>query len=407
MKNSRASGKPNLGVFHLSCWVIGLVAFVQLMSVGVALAMRGHVREVKTEIKTEYVMVPSSTTDPVRVKPPVVSEETSEKREPVEPTIVGTVDDLPPTAPDTEAVARLDEGDVLNSAPPILDPVVEALVEDARAARIQGDLVLALAKLAEAETADPMNPNVVYGLAKIYEDFGIFDTAASHYVKVWKMGPMRAGSLYEKASLKLAVGLKPDVKDLAMIGWSRMSAPSRDSKGEKRTLLLPVTVMPGREFDSNLLRPQVRFYEEIDGKISQAIIKEGHSGSDWVTGAPDWQDGEEMAEVWYYVPDQDRASGFLFGERNFYGFVAELYYDDQLVDIRAYPRTLLQEAKNQPGGEEYFDELDGLDLEDFGAGDTLLPPMNGGVDSVPEDFGIPSSVPFVPSEDEGLSVEDE
>lgn len=407
MKNSRASGKSNLGVFHVSCWVMGLVAFVQLMSVGVALAMRGHVREVKTEVKTEYVMIPSPTTAPVKVEVPVVPErdsveETIAVREPVAEEI-----DIPSVEPDEKAVSKIDRKKILNSAPPILDPVVEALVNDAREARVRGDLVLSLAKLQEAETTDPDNPNVIYGLAKNYEDFGIWDTATVHYMKIYKMGPMKAGSLFEKAALKVAVGLKPDVKDLAMIGWSRMSAPQRQRGGERRTLLLPVTVTPGREFDPNLLQPQVRFYEDIDGKISQAIIKEGHSGSDWVTGTADWQDGEEMAEVWYFVPDQDRASGFLFGKRDFYGFVAELYYDGRLVDIRAFPRTLLQEARSQPGVEDYLDELDGLDLDDFGAGDTLLPNMGNSPDSSPADFGIPAGVPFVPGEDEGLSVEDE
>ena len=183
---------------------MGLVAFVQLMSVGVALAMRGHVREVKTEIKTEYVMIPSTTTDPVRVKPPVVPEKTPRlAKSPGPSQLIRDIGTLQ-VAPDKEAVARLDRKKVLNSAPPILDPVVEALVKDARAARIRGDLVSALAKLKEAETAEPMNPNVIYGLAKNYEDFGIFDTAGDHYMREWQMGPIKAGSLYEKAALKVA-----------------------------------------------------------------------------------------------------------------------------------------------------------------------------------------------------------
>ena len=219
---------------------------------------------------------------------------------------------------------------------------------------------------------------------------------------------MKAGSLYEKAGLKLAVGLRPDVRDLAMLGWGRMATPQREANGEKRTLMLPVTVAPDREFDPMLLRPSVRFFEEVDGKIGPAIIAEGDSGSEWITGIADWQDGEEMAEVWYFVPDQDTANGFLFGERKFYGFVAELYYDGQLVDIRAEPRTLLQEAKKQPGIESYENELDGLDLEDFGgAGDTLLPKM----DDLPEipgtKFGIPQDDPVLPTEDEGLSPANE
>ena len=59
MKNSRVSRKPNLGMFHISCWIIGLVAFVQLMSVGAALAFRNQqISQPKERIVKEYVVVP-------------------------------------------------------------------------------------------------------------------------------------------------------------------------------------------------------------------------------------------------------------------------------------------------------------------------------------------------------------
>jgi len=378
---------------------MGLVAFVQLMSVGVALAMRGNVPEVKTEIKTEYVMIPSSSTHAVKVAPP----------EPPKPKPLMEDVKIDPVVPDREAVARSDRERVLNSAPPIVDPVVEALVNDARKARVKGDLYLAHAKLAEAEMTDPKNPNVLYELGANYEAFGVNDTAAEvYYLKVFKLGLDKAGSLYHKAALKLMMGLRTNVKDLAMLGWGRMATPQREGNGEKRTLVLPVTVAPDREFDPMLLRPSVRFFEEVDGKIGPAIIKEGDSGSEWVTGVADWQDGEEMAQVWYFVPDQDTANGFLFGARKFYGFVAELYYDDRLIDIRAEPRTLLQEASQQPGIEAYENELDGLDLEDFGgAGDTLLPKIDDEPDVPGANFGIPPVDPIFPEEDEVLSPDDE
>ncbi|MFT6179180.1 MAG: hypothetical protein ACJA1W_001523 [Akkermansiaceae bacterium] len=142
-------------------------------------------------------------------------------------------------------------------------------------------------------------------------------------------------------------------------------------------MILPVHVSPTKNFDPMLFKPRVRFYEEVNGKISQAGIKNGDSGSDWVTGAADWKDGEEMAEVWYFVPDQDAARSLLFGERAFYGFVAELYYDGRLVDIIGQPRTLLREDGGQSTMQELqreFDELDGLELEDLiPAGRSLLP----------------------------------
>ena len=230
----------------------------------------------------------------------------------------------------------------------------------------------------EAEIREPSDPNVLYSLGTTYEAFGIFDKARDYYYEVFNLGP-NAGSLFEKASFKVAQGLVPDVKSLARLGWGRMTNPIQKQNGERRTLILPVEVDTSKDFDPMLFTPRVRFYEEVDGKIVQAIIRQGDSGSEWVTGAADWKDGEEIAEVCYFVPNQDPATGLLFGQRKFYGFVAELYYDGRLSDIRAYPRTLLREGLGESTMEELqrdLDNLDGLDLEDLSEGNSLLPKLN-------------------------------
>ena len=376
MENSPRPRKPNLGVFHVSCWVLGLVAFVQLMAVGVAMAFRGQGPvERENQLVKEYVVVPRSSSAPVVVPSP-------EKTKKI-PMIMPD-DDL---VPDSMSVDRMRDDEVLDVPPPVLDPVVEELLKGASDARIQGDLQLAYARLNEARLKDPENPNVLYSLGANYEAFGVFDKATAHYLEVYQAGPLKAGSLYEKAGIKLAQGLVPEVKDLAMLGWGRMTTPTRLEGGQRRTLILPVMVSPTKDFDPSLFTPRVRFYEEVDGQIGQAVIQNGDSGSEWVTGVADWRDGEEMAEVWYFVPDRDAATGLLFGERLFYGFVAELYYDGRLVDIKAQPRTLLQEGGGATTMEELkreFDELDGLTLEDLMAGDSLLPRQTPPEETTPE-----------------------
>jgi hypothetical protein len=371
MKNSRSSRKPNLGMFHISCWVLGLVAFVQLMSVGVALAFQNQrTPEPEERIVKEYVVVPAARTAPTTVAP--------KKPEPIAVVPPKSLPELKKVLPDLESVAKFAEEDVLSLPPPVLDPVVEALLKEARKARVGGDLLLSLTKLQEAELREPRDPNVLYGLGATYEAFGIFDKARDYYYGVFKLGP-DAGSLFEKASFKVAQGLVPDVKDLACLGWGRMTNPSQEANGERRTLILPVEVDTSMDFDPMLFTPRVHFYEDVDGQIGQAIIQQGDSGSEWVTGVADWKDGEEIAEVWYFVPDQDPATGLLFGQRKFYGFVAELYYDGRLVDVRAQPRTLLREGGGESTMEELqreLDNLDGLDLEDLSEGDSLLPKLN-------------------------------
>ena len=379
MKNSRVSRKPNLGMFHISCWIIGLVAFVQLMSVGVALAFKNQqIPQPGERIVKEYVVAPGP--------PSALVTAGGEKPEPIAalpPKSIAVV--LPKPLPeskevltDLESITKVAEEDVLNLPPPVLDPIVEALLKDARQARVEGDLIQALTKLQEAELREPRDPNVLYSLGATYEAFGIFDKARDNYYEVFNLG-QNAGSLFEKASFKVAQGLVPDVKNLACLGWGRMTNPIQEQNGERRTLILPVEVDTNKDFDPMLFTPRVRFYEEVDGKIGQAIIRQGDSGSEWVTGTADWKDGEEIAEVWYFVPDQDPATGLLFGQRKFYGFVAELYYDGRLSDIRAHPRTLLREGLGESTMEELqrdLDNLDGLDLEDLSEGNSLLPKLN-------------------------------
>jgi len=379
MKNSRVSRKPNLGMFHISCWIIGLVAFVQLMSVGVALAFKNQqIPQPGERIVKEYVVTPGP--------PSALVTAADEKPEPIgalppKPIAVVLPKPLPESKEvltDLESITKVAEEDVLNLPPPVLDPIVEALLKDARQARVEGDLIQALTKLQEAELREPRDPNVLYSLGATYEAFGIFDKARDNYYEVFNLGP-NAGSLFEKASFKVAQGLVPDVKNLACLGWGRMTNPIQEQNGERRTLILPVEVDTSKDFDPMLFTPRVRFYEEVDGKIGQAIIRQGDSGSEWVTGTADWKDGEEIAEVWYFVPDQDPATGLLFGQRKFYGFVAELYYDGRLSDIRAHPRTLLREGLGESTMEELqrdLDNLDGLDLEDLSEGNSLLPKLN-------------------------------
>lgn len=355
------------------------MAFVQLMSVGVALAFKNQqIPQPGERIVKEYVVTPSP--------PPALVTAADEKPEPIgalppKPIAVVLPKPLPESKEvltDLESITKVAEEDVLNLPPPVLDPIVEALLKDARQARVEGDLIQALTKLQEAELREPRDPNVLYSLGATYEAFGIFDKARDNYYEVFNLGP-NAGSLFEKASFKVAQGLVPDVKNLACLGWGRMTNPIQEQNGERRTLILPVEVDTNKDFDPMLFTPRVRFYEEVDGKIGQAIIRQGDSGSEWVTGTADWKDGEEIAEVWYFVPDQDPATGLLFGQRKFYGFVAELYYDGRLSDIRAHPRTLLREGLGESTMEELqrdLDNLDGLDLEDLSEGNSLLPKLN-------------------------------
>ena len=355
---------PNLGVFHVSCWMLGLIAFVQLMSVGVAMVMKETAQpEVETKVVTEYVVVPRPT--PVRVKPPKEAPKKVAVEEPVfDPLLLPDIDTLniPPVPK------------AMDVAPAIKNPIVERLIEEAREARITGDLVLAQTKLNEAEHLEGENANVLYDLAVNFDALRVYDKADEYYIKVVQLGPIEGGSLFAKASAKIERGRIADLKGLASLGLVRKSSPRRVAGGERRTVMMPISVAPGKEFDPELLDPRMNFFEEVDGKIQPAVITPDGSGFEWVSAPVNWDDGEELAEVWYFVPDQDVREAYFSGERKFYGMVVELYYDGRLVDMMAQPRTLIKEMSYSKGPEEGWDEDISPILEMIkNANGTLLP----------------------------------
>ncbi len=372
MKNSSLAGKSNLGVFHVSCWLMGLIAFFQLMSVGVALALKPSQGETEVSVVKKVIVIPSENIRPVEIG----GADRKEEDEFDAPPLSSLKEEV-----ETEVEEPIES--VLDDPPAVLDPKLEKLLLEAREARVRGDMYLAHAKLSEAEGLEPDNSSVLYGLGANYEAFGVFDKAIGYFLRVYQAGP-KAGSYYEKAAIKLAHGFVPETKDLAKFGWVRKTAAERMRGGEKRALIVPVEVAPNRQFDPNMLTMGVTFYESIDGSVTPASTKGAPTGSEWMTQEANWKGGEEIAKVWYVVPDQDPATGLLFGEREFYGFVAELYYDGRVIDIYASPRTLLRRGGEQLKMEDVqreLDQLDGLSLEDLSegaAGATVLPKIGFG-----------------------------
>ena len=316
--------------------------------------------EVVTKVVTEYVTVEKK----VAVAAPTSPGLTEKEREII---IKG-----PQLGPVVEPA-------VLASAPQIDDPVLERLVNEARTARISGDTMLAILKLEEAQLKEPKNPHVLYQLALNHETLGTYDTAADYYVEVFSLGPLKAGSLWKKASSKIEKGIVTSITDLAALGAVRKMLPQQTPRGQRRGITLSISVAPGKEIDPMLLRPSVTFFEKVDGKIASAPIEESIEGrgNTWLDQPVNYHDGEEMVEVWYLARDQDAREDYLFNKREFYGYVVELYYDDKLIDIIAQPRTLHGEMRSQKAaGDAGWDpELDQLleALENRGAGNSLLP----------------------------------
>ncbi len=363
---SPPQAKGNWPVFAISCWLLALIAFVQLLVAGLALSTKlqesRQVRYIEREIpKTVVIRIPTPSIVPENVADPVVSRPPNAQPAPAAPVI-------PMLAPTPVSTPKID------------DPRSERLVKEARIARVAGDMGLAIVKLDEARSQSPEEPNVHYELGLVHEQMGVFDVAAAHYEKVFQMGVSGAGSLYELAAGKLRDGFEqPDAMlGKLSLGRVRIFNDARNEDGQRVILTIPVQKAPAEDFDVNELAVSVTFFNRTSkGEILQLEDKSWVK-EQWVTLPFDWAGGEEDLRMTYQIPSQDEATSHLFGERTYYGQVVSLIYKGEVLDVQAWPRDLAaripQQAAPNPGGElqpEFQDTLP----PDFDPNLPLLPPL--------------------------------
>jgi hypothetical protein len=315
-------------VFPIACWVLGLLAFAEVLVAGLALAARfessRQVRIVEREV-VKVVAVPTTTrtqgaAQAVVTRPPV-------------PTPTAAADPLP-------SAATLPPPAPLAS-PSVADPRSEQLLLEARRARLAGDMVLAITKLEEARGRSPEDPNIQYELGVIHEVMGVYDTATDYYQKVAQMGVAGAGALYEKAMEKLGSGFAPE-QNTGKIALGRprvYNAPNQED-GQQVILSIPVQTAPGEVVEVGDLSVVVEFFNRStrDGVVprdeSMPVIYQ------WVTEPCDWAEGEETVRVTYDIPSQDTANEHLFGEVKYHGQVVTLIYKGEVLDVKADPPNL-------------------------------------------------------------------
>ncbi len=331
--------------FPLACWVLGLVAFVELLAAGFGLAVRldrtRQVRIVERSVpEIVAVAVPSPTkpdplppTEPRGAVPPPASTNTADP--PVAANPPPTAAPLPPASP--------------LATPPIADPTVERLVAEAREARVAEDLRKALVKLDEAKSKAPDDPNVLYESALVYELMGVFDLASAHYQKVFELGTSGAGSLYQAAAIKLRDGFEQpqDKRGRLSLGRVRIFKDQRVTDGQRVVLTVPLQAVPGEQINPSDLEVVVRFFDEVANGDPQPAAENSRTSYDWVTLPLDWQNGEELLQVTYFIPAQDTQQEHLFGKRHYYGQIVELVYRGKLLDSQAWPGLLARKLDTQ------------------------------------------------------------
>jgi tetratricopeptide (TPR) repeat protein len=254
------------------------------------------------------------------------------------------------------------------------------MVNEARQARVAGDMGLAIVKLEEALSQSPEDPSVHYELGLVHEQMGVFDTAAAHYEKVFQMGVSGAGSLYELAAGKLRDGFEqPDAMlGKLALGRVRIFNDPQNEDGQRVILTIPVQKAPAGQIDVADLAVSVTFFNRTSkGEIVQLEDKSWVT-EQWVTLPFDWAGGEENLRMNYRIPSQDSQTEHLFGSRTYYGQVVSLLYKGEILDVQAWPRDLAAKIPRSPAanpGDPMLPEFQDSLPPDFDPNLPLLPPL--------------------------------
>lgn len=228
-----------------------------------------------------------------------------------------------------------------SGTPAIRDPKVEKMVTDAYRAHMQGDILAALVKLEQAQLTAPDEAAIYYRKAQLFEDMGNWEKAADNYEKLFTMGP-QIGIYYQRAALKLTHGINPESSKQGLFNFGNILARTQNDRLSAK-LTIPVRVTPDVDFDPNLIEVKVHFYDLVDNKRISAVppSRAHYIQNRWLDLPADWSiDNEELIESSYSLPSLAEAEVHLFGERKIFGYVAELYYKDELLDQQASPRRL-------------------------------------------------------------------
>jgi hypothetical protein len=238
----------------------------------------------------------------------------------------------------------------------------QEMLESARtavAAR-RGDIALKI--LAEVDAQVPRQPFAMAELATQYEKLGESEKALVLWRKIHEFG-QQAGVYFATAEAKLAqlekrkdnlnetnripatseyqsasaTGSKPT----AMLRFGKFSiqeSPNSANSKKHLALSMPVIKANGAKVEAKDVSIEVQFYDQTQGKNIERT--NANIEWKWVSNATDWSDNSAKTLQVEYRQGSNRRAG---EQRAYYGYVASVYYQEKLQDVRADPPRLGQQ----------------------------------------------------------------
>lgn len=238
------------------------------------------------------------------------------------------------------------------------DPILERLMSTGAELRASGNMQGALKAFREVESALPDHPRVLAEFAATLSQMGLKEKANSYWERLEALGPVTAGSYFPLAGQQLRgespIPAVPTGKTLK-IGEVKVQEEAPTSEGQKVSLRVTIDAEPGSRPVVDDMTLRVNFYDQLsDGTIKPTTAD---TGNDYPSKPYDWQtDGKEEIVVTYNQPVFSEEQKRELGERRYYGYVIEVYYQDQFQDTVAMPeamsvmRLIPGEEANSPAG---------------------------------------------------------
>jgi hypothetical protein len=234
---------------------------------------------------------------------------------------------------------------------PKVAPQYTELIEQGKMWRKSGDTAGALKKFGEAANLEPGNALALAELAYTFEKMSLPDKAAEQWRRVLNLGE-NGGALYSaaRAKLEMAIGsvVRPTASSVASsviipdghvmgLGKPTITPEPAGNSIRKFTFQVPVVARRGVAVARGDVRVEVLFYEQLNGK--DVSNNSAHVKSRWASPPADWtEDQTEILEIDYDL----RANGERNERRDYYGYIARLYYQGELQATYAEPTALNQ-----------------------------------------------------------------
>lgn len=239
---------------------------------------------------------------------------------------------------------------------PKVSPQFTELIEQGKLLRNSGDTAGALVKFREASALEPMNAQAIAEQAYTFEKMSLYDKAAEQWKRVLSLGES-GGVLYSAAKSKLDMAMAETMRVVSPQTGSRSLGEGKivglgtpavqedpDPASAKRFVLrVPIIARAGQKFSVKDMKVFVLFYDRLNGRDLASTA--ANVSNRWADPPADWASGDgETLEVTYDLPPNEGR-----GERReFYGYIARLYYENQLQDSYAEPAALNQRFPAAP-----------------------------------------------------------